>query len=83
MGRIPPQERPVLWVDPFSEVHIIIDTFSAKVALEAGNNPQMIFRYYRELRRPMDAEKWFGMTPDAVETAKAARRPTGRSRAMW
>jgi len=35
----------------------------AQVALEAGNSPQMIFRHYRELVRPADAEKWFSITP--------------------
>ena len=33
----------------------------------------MIFGHYRELVRAMDAEKWFGITPEAVEAAKAAR----------
>ena len=46
---------------------------TAQVALEAGNSPQMIFGHYRELVRAMDAEKWFGITPEAVEAAKAAR----------
>jgi hypothetical protein len=49
------------------------DTGLAQVALEAGNSPQMIFRHYRELVRPADAEKWFGITLEAVEAAKAAR----------
>src|SRR5512142_1552323 len=35
---------------------------TAQVALEAGNSPQMIFRHYRELVRPADAEKWFAVT---------------------
>ncbi len=35
----------------------------AQVALEAGNSPQMIFRHYRELVRPAEAEKWFGIVP--------------------
>ena len=34
----------------------------------------MVFTNYRELVRPADAEKWFGITPDAVEAAKAARQ---------
>jgi integrase len=46
---------------------------TAQVALEAGNSPQMIFGHYRELVRAADAEKWFGITPEAVEAAKAAR----------
>ena len=35
----------------------------AKVSLEAGNSPQMIFRHYRELVRPADAVKWFAIAP--------------------
>ena len=45
----------------------------AQVALEAGNSPRMVFSNYRELVRPVDAEKWFGVTPASVEGAKAAR----------
>ena len=45
----------------------------AQVALEAGNSPRMVFSNYRELVRPADAEKWFGITPASVEAAKAAR----------
>lgn len=32
-----------------------------KVALEAGNSPQIIFRHYRELVTRKQAEAWFGM----------------------
>ena len=46
---------------------------AAQVALEAGNSPQMIFRHYRELVRPADAEKWFAVTAESVGAAKAAR----------
>src|ERR1035437_9604251 len=46
---------------------------TAQVALEAGDSPQMIFGHYRELGRAADGEKWFGITPEAVEAAKAAR----------
>lgn len=45
----------------------------AKVSLEAGNSPRMVFSNYRELVRAADAEKWFGITPVAVEAVKAAR----------
>jgi integrase len=34
-----------------------------KVALEAGNSPQMIFRNYRELVTPKDAARWFSIKP--------------------
>ena len=49
---------------------------TAQVALEAGNSPQMIFGHYRELVRGMDAEKWFSITPEAVDVAKAAWQAT-------
>jgi integrase len=34
-----------------------------KVALEAGNSPQVIFRHYRELVAPDDVARWFGVMP--------------------
>lgn len=34
-----------------------------KVALEAGTSPQMIFRHYRELVQPSDADAWFSIDP--------------------
>jgi integrase len=43
----------------------------AQVALEAGNSPRMVFSNYRELVRPADAKKWFGITPATVAAAKA------------
>jgi len=46
---------------------------TAQVALEAGNNPQMIFQHYRELARPVEAAKWFGVTSEAVASAQVAR----------
>jgi hypothetical protein len=39
----------------------------AAVALEAGNSPRVVFSNYRELVRPADAAKWFGLAPDAEE----------------
>jgi hypothetical protein len=48
-----------------------------QVALEVGNSPQMIFGHYRDMVRATDAKKWFGITPESVETAKAARQSTG------
>jgi hypothetical protein len=32
--------------------------------LEAGNSPQMIFKHYRELCTPAEAETWFSLAPD-------------------
>lgn len=34
-----------------------------QVAFEAGNSAQMIFKHYRELVRPADAQKWFSILP--------------------
>jgi len=44
----------------------------AKVALEAGNSPQMIFQHYRELVRPDAAKEWFGIGLKGRVTRKAA-----------
>ncbi len=38
---------------------------AARVSLEMGNTPQMVFRHYRELVKPAEAAKWFGITPKA------------------
>jgi integrase len=35
-----------------------------RVALEAGNSPQMIFRHYRELCTPQQAKTWFSIAPE-------------------
>jgi integrase len=37
-----------------------------RVALEAGNSPQMIFRHYRELATPEQARTWFSIAPQAA-----------------
>ena len=36
----------------------------AQVSLEAGNSPQMIFKHYRELVRPVAAKEWFAIKPE-------------------
>lgn len=55
---------------------------TAQVALEAGNSPQMIFRHYRELVRGAEAEKWFGVTLESVELAKAGRESTAEGKVV-
>jgi len=40
---------------------ILHDT--ARVALEAGNSPEIIFGHYRELVTPEAAERWFAVKP--------------------
>ena len=37
----------------------------AQVALEVGNSSRVVFSNYRELVRPADAVKWFGIAPDS------------------
>jgi integrase len=37
-----------------------------RVALEAGNSPQMIFRCYRELATPEQARTWFAIAPESA-----------------
>ncbi|HXE42086.1 MAG TPA: hypothetical protein VN516_03590 [Candidatus Baltobacteraceae bacterium] len=39
---------------------------AAKVALEAGNSPNVVFKHYRELVKPADAAKWFSVKPEAA-----------------
>ncbi len=41
---------------------------AAKVSLEAGNSPQMIFSNYRELVIPDEAARWFSVRPGDGET---------------
>ena len=41
---------------------ILHDT--ARVALEAGNSPQVIFSHYRELVTPEQAQAWFDVKPE-------------------
>jgi integrase len=37
---------------------------AAKVALEMGNSPQMLFKHYRELVTPDAAGAWFSIVPE-------------------
>ena len=46
----------------------------ARVALEAGNSPQVIFNNHRELVSPRDAKEWFAIKPG--KKAKAGGRKT-------
>jgi len=36
-----------------------------QVALECGTSQQVIFKYYRELVKPADAQLWFNVTPES------------------
>jgi integrase len=45
----------------------------AKVALEAGNSPAMIFKHYRELATDAEAAEWFGIMPQIGEASNVVR----------
>lgn len=42
---------------------------TARVALECGNSPEIIFQHYRELVGPDEATAWFGMLPKLAPIA--------------
>jgi hypothetical protein len=52
---------------------------AARVALEMGNSPQMLFRNYRELADEHDAAAWFSITP--APAANVVQMKRGRARA--
>ena len=45
-----------------------------RVALEAGNSPQMIFRHYRELATPEQARTWFSISPAEAQNVVTMTR---------
>jgi hypothetical protein len=49
-----------------------------RVALEAGNSPQMIFRHYRELATPEQAKTWFNVAPEAAPNVVPIRGARGK-----
>ena len=49
--------------DSFISYRIAVVQSADQVALEAGNSPSIIFKHYRELTTPEQAEKWFGILP--------------------
>jgi len=53
----------------------------AKVALEAGNSPAMIFRHYRELVTEDAAKAWFSIAPpEGWVPPLPEKKRTGRPR---
>lgn len=61
---------------------------AAKVALKAGNSPDIIFKHYRELVTEQDAREWFsiipaaGWSPPESERRRYAPRASRRKRLM-
>ena len=52
----------------------------AKVSLEAGNSPQMIFQHYRELVQPKEAKAWFAIGPKEDKRKSGSRKAEGKIR---
>jgi integrase len=50
---------------------------AAKVALEMGNTPTMIFRHYRELVMPQDASAWWNISPKEATNVVPMRSNQG------
>ena len=68
--RGPARSAQVAWVKnglrhSFCSYRLAQTNNAAQVALEAGNSPTMIFRHYRELVTPAQAEAWFSIRPNA------------------
>ncbi len=50
-----------------------------QVALEAGNSSAIIFQHYRELVRPEEAKKWFGIVPGKPANVTAMPEKDGQA----
>jgi len=47
---------------------------AARVALEMGNSPSMLFRNYRELVTEQQAQEWFALMPEKAKASSAVVR---------
>jgi integrase len=56
---------------------------TARVALECGNSPDVIFQHYRELTEPAQAQEWFSIIPPADYPQCLARRYTKTCKPAW
>lgn len=45
-----------------------------QTAFEAGNSPAMVFKHYRELVTPKEAEAWFGVLPEVPSNVLATEK---------
>ena len=50
----------------FGSYHLARFNDAAKLALEMGNSPATIFRHYRQLVKPKDAERYWNVAPAAA-----------------
>ena len=51
---------------------------AARVSLEAGNSPNVIFKHYRELVRPEAARTWFAVSPEAPANVLTLKTEAGQ-----
>jgi len=70
--RGPARAAKVPWVrnglrHSFCSYRLAQTSSAAQVALEAGNSPTMVFRHYRELVTPAQAEAWFAIRPGGAK----------------
>ena len=65
----------------FISYRIAVVQSADQVALEAGNSPSIIFKHYRELTTPEQADKWFAIMPKdgQWENSFAFDRKKGRA----
>ena len=55
----------------FGSYHLARFNDAPALALQMGNSPAMIFKHYREVVRPQEAEKFWNIRPAAVENVVA------------
>jgi integrase len=53
---------------------------AAKVALEAGNSPDIIFKHYRELVTEPEAKEWFSIMPPKGWSPPEPKKPKAKPR---
>jgi integrase len=54
---------------------------AARVALEMGNSPAMLFRNYRELVTEKEASEWFAVRPETKRSARRSAKETAQQAA--
>jgi len=57
----------------FISYRIAVTQSAEQTAFEAGNSSQMLFRHYRELVTPAEAQAWFSVLPSAEPKSSTAR----------
>jgi integrase len=66
----------------FASYHLAKHRNENETALVLGNSPQMIFSHYREVVRPDEAEKFFGILPGNAASLEAAHPLNGNAVAV-